>query len=308
MVLLTGCRQEPVEERAYRLLTATLKDGGEEIRQRNRVYGMRFAHAIKAQGNHSEDVAYASEAEALRQSTDSILRYLDATRRGLQSIIGSDSQVRTYLTGNGSAADTGKLPLLYQLLVNHRKPLAGVVGRYYTPASVFPNGFPAGNPPRDTLRGFLQPFRDVTGSGAEALLTAYETHVVLLQHAASETALGRVGAYPIRDYFSAPLLAVPRQDSVKAGSVYEADIYLSFGLQNWTLYQAVINGEPVEGKPAASYHRKATLTAARGKDGKPQQWEAQLHLFNDHDEDTVITIRRPFPLYTYPPAAVRNAQ
>jgi hypothetical protein len=182
------------------------------------------------------------------------------------------------------------------------------VGRSYTPTSVFPAGFPAENHPYDTLQAFLQPFRAVTGPEAEALLTACEAHVLLLQNAALEIAQGRVGAFTIRDYFAAPLLAVPRRDSVRVGSTYEADLYVSYGLGNWTLYQTIINGKPVGGKPAVSYRRKTTLTAARGEDGKPQQWEARLSLFNDHDEDTVITIRRPFPLYEYPSSAARNAQ
>ena len=213
-------------------------------------------------------------------------------RSGLRLVIMSQKGVRMYLLGDGPKEGQGTLHTLYKLLLNHQKPMTKVVGRSVVPGAVFPSNSPAVNVPHDTLQAFLQPFLTATGPRAEALLAAYQTHISLLQDAALVHAQGRVGARIIRDNFSAPLRAIPRRDSVKEGSVYEANLYVSPGLHEWFIYQTLIDS-----KLADASHPTATLTAAYGKDGMPRHWEAQIYLFNEYDEDTVLTIRGPFPLY-----------
>lgn len=295
LVLLTGCRQEPVEDRAYRLLAATLEEGGPGLRQPNRVDVMRITYAVNAQGRRAEDLAYANKVEALQQSSDSLLRFLEQLRGDVLSISRSKpaekAGVRAYLMGNGSEESQGKLDSLYELLREYRKPLADVLGQDFPPGAVFPPGSKATTRLPDSLRAFLHPFREATATEAQALLAAYKTRVLLLQTQANEYASSRIGAHTIRDN-RIVLIADPEQDSVKIGSVYKADLYLTIGLENWTLYKAVIDGQTV-----TTFPPRATLTAIRGKDGNPHLWEAQLYLFNKHNEDTVLTIRRPFPLH-----------
>ncbi|CAA9271710.1 MAG: hypothetical protein AVDCRST_MAG56-3106 [uncultured Cytophagales bacterium] len=295
LVVLTGCRPASVEERAYGLLTATLQAGEKGTRQRNRVELMKITYAVNAQGRRAEDVAYATKVEALQQSTDSLLGFLAQLQGDVLSISkakpGRKRAVQVYLAGNGSPQSRSKLNSLYELLREYRKPLGDVL-RQEVPADVmFPSGSRATNDSPDPWRAFLHPFREVTATEALALLAAYKTRVLLLQTQANEYAASRIGVRVIRDGRIA-LIANPERDSVKIGSTYEADLYLTIGLTNWTLYKAVIDGKTVNTFPP-----RATLTATRGKDGKPQLWEAQLYLFNEHDEDTVLTIRRPFPLH-----------
>jgi hypothetical protein len=294
LVLLTGCRPASVEERAYGLLTATLEEGGAGLRQRNRVDLMKITYAVNAQGRRAEDVAYVNKVEALQQSTDSLLGFLAQLQGDVLSISkakpGRKRAVQAYLVGNGSWQSRGKLNALYESLREYRKPLVNVLGQDVPADVAFPSGSRATNDSSDPWRAFLHPFREVTAAEALALLAAYKTRVLFLQTRANEYAGSRIGAHGIRDN-RISLIANPERDSVKIGSTYEADLYLTIGLTNWTLYKAVINGKTV-----TSSHHRATLTATRSKEGKPQLWEAQLYLFNEHNEDTVLTVRRSFPL------------
>ena len=303
-VRLTGCRQESVEDRTYRLLAATLEEGGPRLRQRNRVEALRVTYAVNVQGNRAEDVPYATKAEALQQRTDSVLGYLEQLRGDVLSVSRAKPDRKSlggYLTGNGSAESRGKLYPLYRLLQDYRKSLGDVPGHDVAPGLFFPAPSTVANLPHDTLRAFLLPFREATATQALALLAAYKARILLEQAGAIEYVRSHVGARSIRDYFSAPLLANARQDNVKIGSEYEADLYVAFGLEKWTHYKTLINGKPVNlSRP------NAILTAARSRDGRPGQWEARMYLFNNYDEDTVLTIRRPFPLHT--PHSVTPAQ
>lgn len=291
LVLLTGCRPESVEERAYGLLTATLEKGGAEIRQRNRVHLMRITYAVMAQGNRSADSAEAAYAENISQRTDSVLDSLDAMARPLPSEPGGAAAVRAYLPGDEGAGPE-KLHALYHGLAGYRQYLSKTPGIRDLPGLALPRSSGPAHVPFDTLQAFLRPFRDATAPEARAVLAAYKAHVLLLEEQALELISARLGAYSIRDYFSIPLIVNPRWNEVRIGSHYEAELYVSAGLSNWTHYKTLLNGKRLNTR--APY---AILTAPGHVQARRGQWEARLYLFDASAKDTVLTIRRPFRVF-----------